>query len=385
MNTLTISTPPSRVRCVLGKLVTLTTLSITLMSTSAATFVRPEPGSPKTLLYVDGNQVFATQGGKLLMTIDDQRYVCAAPSGKKLYFVAHGGEVHRETEQGIQVGYWEGGALLKKMETPRLLILGRYAEEKQDVSLGPKKGEPRLFCFEGMQPNMLQLTAIIHLLKPELFAVSDKEVAEATQATAAAAEKKQRAAAPEAQAGNFTVTELNGPWKFESMAITPVNGHLHFDAKGTTPLSGMGVKFQYIGSDHVVGAAGSATSLIGVFEYKNGSYSGGWSQASGKGALQKDSWTTAQSPLGEFSSKSGKLKFTYMERSLKDEGSVYSVVSESGLKGYAYKYNDAPEASGLVIALGEGAGVFRMYANGNRMMGDYQGGPGNRCYFAMQR
>ena len=367
----------------------LATLSLTAtclllnLSTMSATYIRPAFGSPKTLLYIDGMDVFADKGGKKLLTIDDQLHVCTA-AGKKLFKVTSDGEIHRESASGILVGIWQGSDLVRKGESPRIFFAGRYAEKRQEFRL--KQGAEPIFVLEGDSINDFQRTALVYQLHPELLTPSSTEEAAATAVVSKAQAQAQHAAAPDTVTGDFTVKSPKGPWALTKVSFIWAKDHLHIQATGASALGGSALKFHEISTDHVVGGLTSGKGQVGVFRYLNGQYTGQWRDAAGATA-KADAWTTDGNGAiaSPFASKLGSLTFASAHKPLESEGRTYAVKSDRGVAGIAYQYYDSPENSGLIVVLGENAGVFRTYVNGNALQGGYYAGGDDKFSLYMQR
>lgn len=125
----------------------------------AQTNIRPEPGGAR-LLFVDGNDIRPAPGGPRQLFIDGNN-IRPEPGGKRLLFV-DGNDVRPEPG-GPRLAFWDGPTLRRAPGGPILLVV-------DGDSIRPQAGGKRLFFIDGPALARPQLTAVLRLLKPEIFA-----------------------------------------------------------------------------------------------------------------------------------------------------------------------------------------------------------------------
>lgn len=162
---------------------------LALSGSPAQTDIRPSPGG-KRILFVDGDDIRPEPGGKRLLFVDGED-IRPEPGGKRLLFVDKDGDV-RPNPNGIRIAFWDGDTLRRSPGGPILLFI-----DGDDVR--PRMGGPRLYFLDGPALSKQQLTAVLMILKPELFQLSTAETAAKEKefaANAAASQKTTTSQAP---------------------------------------------------------------------------------------------------------------------------------------------------------------------------------------------
>lgn len=130
-----------------------------LASAIAQTDIRPAPGG-KRLLFVDGDDIRPAPGGKRLLFIDQGKELRPEPGGKVL--LAIDGDDIRDKFGGTRIAVWENWSLRRSPRGPELLFV-------DGDDLRPTMGGPRTLFFDGPKLSKAQVTAVLYLLRPELF------------------------------------------------------------------------------------------------------------------------------------------------------------------------------------------------------------------------
>lgn len=134
---------------------------------SAQTDIRPTPGG-KRILFVDGDDIRPAPGGKRLLFIDQEKELRPEPGGKVLLYID--GTDIRDRFGGIRIAFWDGWTLRRSPGGPILLFV-------DGDDLRPTMGGPRLMFFDGPKLSRAQATAVLYVLKPELFTLSAESTA----------------------------------------------------------------------------------------------------------------------------------------------------------------------------------------------------------------
>lgn len=129
-------------------------------TTFAQTDIRPAPGG-KRLLFVDGDDIRPAPGGKRLLFIDQGKELRPEPGGKVL--LAIDGDDIRDKFGGTRIAVWDGWSLRRAPRGPELLFV-------DGDDLRPTMGGPRTLFFDGPKLSKAQVTAVLYIMRPELFA-----------------------------------------------------------------------------------------------------------------------------------------------------------------------------------------------------------------------
>lgn len=239
----------------------------------AQTDIRLEPGG-KRILFVDGDDIRPAPGGKRLLFVDgtDLR---PEPGGKRLLCLENNNI--RPTPSGIRIALWDNDHTLRRTPAGKILLF----VDGDDIR--PYFGGPRMYFIDGPKLSQAQLTAVLYVLKPELFTLSADETAakEKEMAANGAAEDKRLAAdqwvGDHAIAGQNTgaTTKRTG-----SIAIAKQGSYyaIKYNTGDTPPWQGVGVIVQNPGSAPQLWAAvapGGAASL-GIYQVNGGALRGVW-------------------------------------------------------------------------------------------------------------
>jgi hypothetical protein len=141
-------------------------LLATVTGLQAQTDIRPEPGG-KRLLFVDGDDIRPAPGGKRLLFVDgtDLR---PEPGGKRLLCLEN--DNIRATPNGVRIAMWDGHELRRGPGGKVLLYV-------DGDTIRPSFNGPRMYFLDGPKLSQAQLTAVLYVLKPELFTLSTEETA----------------------------------------------------------------------------------------------------------------------------------------------------------------------------------------------------------------
>lgn len=241
---------------------------------SAQTDIRAEPGG-KRVLFIDGNDIRPEPGGKRLLFIDGDD-IRAEPGGKRLLFVD--GDDVRPEPGGIRLATIDGDDL-RRSPGGKILINYRHPD------FSPTAKENRVLRVDGKELTHPQLVAVLYVLKPELFKLTDAETAALKKAMADANKEEEAKAAADQVAGKWEVLNSSGPVeKTGSGTITvgPKKGAAYpvtFDlTKGGGPTwAGVGVYKEQFG-DKLFWVAYGTPKTIGlcVYDIKGDTLEGKW-------------------------------------------------------------------------------------------------------------
>src|SRR5581483_2965815 len=246
-----------------------------VQSLRATTDIRDTPGG-KRLLFVDGDDIRPEPGGKRLLFIDGDT-LRDAPGGKRLLFVDD--DSIRPEPGGIRLLFIDGDDIRRAPRAKRLLFI-----DGNDIR--PEPGGKRLLFIDGDKLTRPQLVAVLYLLKPELFQMSDEEKAALKKAMAdeAAAETK---AAEDPISGKYETLTTNSSdgKKLDVDVSLSKKGDAYvgeFNYKNGEKWSAVGVKHD---DELWLAIAPQNTPLaIGVYSISGGSLKSDWYPADDPGA-----------------------------------------------------------------------------------------------------
>lgn len=167
---------------------------------ASPTFIESEPGGKrvlsvgdkevaveatgKTAIYIDGDELKTDPHGKAVLVVDADD-VRPAAAGPKL-----------ATFDGEDVRHGDRGKVVMNYHHPDLC---------------PDAHANRIYRVNGPKLTKQQLAAVLVILKPELFKLTDAEIAEQKKAMADAAAEVDKAAAADQVAGKWTILNGTGP------------------------------------------------------------------------------------------------------------------------------------------------------------------------------
>jgi hypothetical protein len=274
--------------------------------TLATTDVRDTPGG-KRLLFIDGNDIRTEPGGKRLLFIDDDN-IRDEPGGKRLLFVD--GDNVRPDPSGIRLAFLDGPNIRRNPGSERLLFI-------DGKNIRPNPNGDRLWFIDGDDLSKQQLVAVLFILKPELFKLSDQEQAALKKAMA-------DEAAAEAQAAEDPISG-----KYETLNTTSSDGKkLDVDVTMTKKGDAYLAEFNYKNGDKWAGvgvqhndelwlaiAPQNAPLAIGIYSINGGSLKSDWYPAdadpNGKGAEELSGSDKIEGPYKIVSGKAIKTGAAY--------------------------------------------------------------------------
>jgi hypothetical protein len=348
-------------------------VALAMSQAQAQTHVRPVPGG-KVLAFIDGNDLRAAAGGKRMLFVDGEN-IRPEPGGKRLLFLD--GSHVRPEPGGTRLAFWDGPTLRRGPGGKILLVV-------DGADIRPEAGGKRLYFLDGPAPSRAQLTAALLHIQPDLFKLTKAEEAAAKTAISEGEAWTRAQSKPENENGKYAQMTASGPLKAHGGCTLKWSTN-HYDITFENGgLAGLGFKMEDSGW-HVVGGIGKGDITVGIFAYKDGTYSGSWFAQPGAKATA-DKWTTAAPATGDFASKIGKLTLTDTGDNLAGNGKLHTVASDKGKKGVAYKCgNDAVGHFLVVVVGGEQPAVFDFKTDGGMLVGDYFGGPGLTGYFTLNK
>lgn len=238
----------------------------------AQTNIRPDPNG-KRILFVDGDTIRPDPNGQRLLFVDGTD-IRPAPGGKRLLCLEH--DNIRPTPTGVRIAFWDGPTLRRSPGGPVLLYV-------DGDTIRPQFNGPRMYFLDGPKLSHAQLTAVLLVLKPELFTLSAPETAakEKEMAANGAAEEKRLGADP--WPGDHAISAQNTPATTKrtgAIAIAKQGDYYAIAYKtGENPAwQGIGVRVDLPGNAPELWAAvapGGAASL-GIYEVNGGSLKGVW-------------------------------------------------------------------------------------------------------------
>lgn len=232
------------------------------------TDIRPSPGG-KRLLFVDGDDIRPEPGGKRLLFVDGDD-IRPAPGGKRLLFVD--GDDIRPTPGGIRLAFWDGDTLRRKPAGEILLFV-----DGDDIR--PQMGGPRLYFLDGPKLSREQLTAVLYLLRPELFTLPAEQVA-----------AKEKEMAENAAKSTVTSSSVKDQWTGDHGILAQgANGSVLIDKRadiypvayktGQEPAwqgIGVGVNTGSPNAEFWAAMAPAGAVALGVYDVKGGNLNGTW-------------------------------------------------------------------------------------------------------------
>jgi hypothetical protein len=294
-------------------------LLFTVSASLAQTDIRPTPGG-KRILFVDGDDIRPEPGGKRLLFVDGED-IRPEPGGKRLLFVDKDGDV-RPNPNGIRIAFWDGDTLRRSPGGPIILFL-----DGDDVR--PDMGGPRLYFLDGPALSKQQLTAVLMILKPELFQLSKEETAAKEKEFAANAAASQPTT--KAESTPNTANAKTDPW-VGNRPITSQRTGKSTKREGTIDIAkqgkcytvtyktgenpewrGIGVPIEEPGMEPEIWAVvGPASAVaLGAYVVKDGKLDGTWIPVNATGedrsVLGFEKLRGAAELGGQYTIESGKL------------------------------------------------------------------------------
>lgn len=354
----------------LGRLAAaLTLITLSINNIMAQTEIRNTP-SGKVLLFIDGDDLRPAAGGKRLLFVDGDD-IRPKPGGERLLFLD--GDDIRPAPGGIRLATWDGDTLRRTPAGKILLVV-------EDKEIRPTAGGKLLYYLDGPTPSRAQLTAALSLLKPELFKPSAGETDAAENAIKEGQAWTAAQAKPQNDDGSYRKLAASGPMDAVEGFDLKWSGNHYAIKFQKSDLIGVGFKTEDSGW-HIVGGCGQPDSTIGIFGYKDGTYSGTWFSKAGGKQQKDDSWKTDPGAEGKFASKIGALTLADAGEQLGYRNKLRLVTQDGKPAGVAYKCGNPGLGDFLVIVVGGDAKVFDFENRGGSLTGEYYGGPDAKGFF----
>ncbi len=277
------------------------------LEASAQTDVRPAPGG-KRLLFIDGDDIRPEPGGKRLLFVDGDD-IRPEPGGKRLLFIDADGDV-RPAPGGIRLATWDGSTLRRTPGGEILMFI-----DGDDIR--PRMGGPRLYFLDGPVPNRETITAVLYLLKPELFTLSAEQTAAKQKEMADNGAASDAAAAADPWPGTHQIAGQNTTSTTKrtgSIVLAKRAGAytVLYETGENPKWAGIGVAVNVPGSGPelwaAVGPAGA--TALGIYDIKGGNLTGSWipsNAADDKSVLGFENLAGAAQLGGVYKITSGKL------------------------------------------------------------------------------
>ncbi len=281
---------------------------------TAGSFICSEPGG-KRLIYISDKEISKeSDRGKVLLYIDGNDILTNPTAGAT--FVVDDHDI-RHSAAGLVIARFDGDDIRH----------GSYADGKVMINyhhpdLCPNSAADRIYSIEGDPISKQQLVAGLYLLKPEMFKLSDAEIAAQKKEIKEAGEEQDRKDAADQVAGKWDVLNSNGIMeKLGAGTITvdakkgdayPVNIDL---TKGGGPQwTGVGVYKLIVGDKFFWTAYGTPkTVAICAYDIDGGTLKGTWYPWYVNGDAKNvgtETLTGPESLDGEFKIEAGKAPFT---------------------------------------------------------------------------
>jgi hypothetical protein len=215
-------------------------------------------GTGKTAVYIDKTDLLADPHAKAFLVVDDDD-VRPAAAGVKL-----------ATFDGENIRHGPGGKIVMNYRHPDIC---------------PDPHAKRIYTVNGPKLTNQQLVAVLHVLKPELFKLTDAEVAEQKKAMAEANAEAEKAAAADHVVGKWEVLTGTGPVEKVgkgSITFAAKKGDAYpvtydFAPGGGPAWTGVAFYKEQFGDKLVWVAYGTPkTVALAVYDIKGGTLSGKW-------------------------------------------------------------------------------------------------------------
>jgi hypothetical protein len=211
----------------------------------------------KTLVIVHGKEILTDIHDPALFVVD--------------------GDV-RHTPAGVKIASFDGDNILHGDR-------GKVVMHYHHPDISADFNSDRIYRVNGPELTKTELVAVLYVLKPELFKLTDAEVAEQQKAMKEANAEEEKRAAADQVAGKWMVLNNNGPVEKLSkgmITVSPKKGGAYPVTLDLT--SGGGPKWQGVGvykemfSDKLFWLAYGTEKQIGmcVYEIKGDSLTGTW-------------------------------------------------------------------------------------------------------------
>jgi hypothetical protein len=213
--------------------------------------------SDKPLVYVHGKEVLKDIHDEAIFYVD--------------------GDV-RHTSSGVKIATFDGEGI-RHADRGKLMINYHHPDLSADANSN------RIYRVNGPQLTPTELVAVLYVLKPEMFKLTDAEVAEQQKAMAQANAEEEKKAAADQIAGKWMVLNSNGPVEKlgrGSIIVHPKKGQaypvdLDLSLGGGPKWQGVGV-YKAMFGDKLFWLAYGTEKQVGmcVYEIKGGSLTGTW-------------------------------------------------------------------------------------------------------------
>lgn len=236
---------------------------------AAGTSIRTEAGGPR-ILFVDGNDIRPEPGGNRLLFIDGND-VRPEPGGKRILFVDAEGNV-RPDPAGVRLAFFDKtDNTLRRKPGGKILLWIKPPEIREESGKGKL-----LYVMDGDALGRTHVVAVLHHLKPELFKLSDEELA-ALKAEREAAAKEEEMRLAGRLVGDFGVLNSNLDFfKKAKVTVAPSKGHYAVTiAVGNGKFTGIGVERVVDGEQEIWLAVGSKGDMkLAVYDVNGAEMTG---------------------------------------------------------------------------------------------------------------
>ena len=214
----------------------------------------------KTVLYIHENQILKDPKESPILVIDDRMV--------------------RHSLGGLALANFDGDNL-RHARDPNGKILINY----HHPDLCPDAASDRVYRVNGPELNKTQLVAALYALKPELFTLSDDEIAAQNKARADAAAEEDRLAKMDQVAKPWMVLNGHGPVEKinqGTITFTPKQGDVYpvtfdYTKDGGPTWTGIADSHELSGDRYIWAAYGTPKTIgLAVYKIDGGKLSGVW-------------------------------------------------------------------------------------------------------------
>jgi hypothetical protein len=272
----------------------------------AQTSIRPDPSGPR-ILFVDGDNIRPDPNGKRLLFVDGDD-IRPEPGGKRLLFID--GDNVRPDPHGVRLAFWDGNTLRRTLNGQILLFV-------DGDTIRDKFGGKRLYFIDGPALSRQKLTAVLYHLKPELFTLSEQEIAAKKEEMRKNEAETDARAAADQFVGNWEIIThyTSGDVKRKgSVAVTPQGTFygVEFKTGETPPWKGIAVKYKTKLNDQELWIAMAPAGAVGlgIYQVQGGNLTGTWlpvNAATDKSVLGFEKLTGSPQVSGAYTITAGKL------------------------------------------------------------------------------
>lgn len=358
--------------------------------TLAQTDIRETPGG-KRLLFVDGDDIRPEPGGKRLLFVDGDS-LRPEPGGKRLLFLD--GDNVRPDPQGIRIAFLDGKEIRRRPGGEVLLHV-------LHPDIRNRFGGERLLFIDGKELTKAQLVAVLYVLRPAMFKLTEKEEADLKAEMAANAKAEEERLKADNIPGKYSIAAFSSSDKKERKGTVNAVKHgsyyklrFQFDGEvwdGAAARVGKEELWAAIGPEH--------TAALAMFDVTaDGGLTGTWVPAYLLGtenpAFGSETLTAVDKKGTDFKIKSAKLpktgdtyegtlKASPVQAQLNGEGITASMVWTLGQnKVYGVGLRSGNKV-GVAAAAAKEFAIVRFKVDSTGLIGDFLTNTGAKGFYTL--